>query len=82
MGSRELTPFGKRTRERLQRLNRDDDWLIEQFKKRGLYINRERYEDAIFGEIKSRPLETTIGKVLTEEEDIQRVAKMLGIRRQ
>ena len=81
MESRQLTQFGKRTKERLNRINRDDEWLLRQLKKKGISIDKARYEAVIYGDVKSRPHEISIGKLITEEEDIQRIAKMLGIKR-
>ena len=77
----QLTPFGKRTRERLAKLNRDEAWLLNQLKARDVFIGQERYLAIITGEVHSRPHELAIGKLLTDEENIQKLIKRAGIKR-
>ena len=77
----QLTPFGKRTRERLEKLGRDEDWLLAQLRKKEIFISKERYLQLITGEVKGKSHEIAIGKLLREEEDIVRITKMLGIKR-
>ena len=81
MESQQLTPFGKRTRERLKKLKRNEKWLLEQLRHRDVYMSQERYEAIITGEISSKPHELAIGKLLTDEETIQSLAKKVGIKR-
>lgn len=81
MDSQQLTPFGKRTEERLKKLKRDEQWLLEELRNRDVYISPERYRAIMTGEIHSRPHELAIGKLLTSEEDIQKLAKKAGIKR-
>lgn len=81
MESERLTPFGKRTRERLKKLNRDEKWLLSQLRKREIFITEERYLQVITGEVKGRPHEIAIGNLLHDDEKIQELAKRAGIKR-
>lgn len=81
MESEQLTPFGKRTKERLKKLNRDDAWVLAQFKKKEIFIDKDRYYGILTGEVKSKQHELAIGKLLDEEEKIQKIVKRTGIKR-
>lgn len=76
-----LTPFGRITQERLKALGKDEAWLLEKLAERRIFISQERYQQLMTGEIHSRPNEVSIGKLLSDEENIQRLAKKIGIRR-
>lgn len=78
---RELTPFGKRTRQRLKQLKHSEKWLLDRLRKKDIYISQERYLAIITGQLHSTPHEIAIGKTLTEEEEIQRLIKKAGIKR-
>ena len=81
MQPEQLTPFGKRTKERLKKLNRDDAWMLDQFKKKEIFIDKERYEGILSGTVRSRQHELLIAKLLDEEEKIQKIVKRTGIKR-
>ena len=76
-----LTPFGRITQERLTVLGKDEEWLLSKLAERRIFITHERYQQLITGEAHSRPNEVSIGKLLSDEENIQRLAKKIGIRR-
>ena len=77
-----LTPFGRITQERLTALGKDEDWLLAKLAERRIFISHERYQQLITGEVHSRPNEVSIGKLLSDEENIQRLTKKIGIRRE
>ena len=81
MEQQDLTPFGRRTVERLRTLKRDDDWLLENLRQRGIYMSKERYIEIITGQVMSKQQELSIGRLLTDEEKIQELAKKVGIKR-
>ena len=81
MQSNQLTPFGKRTKKRLKELNRNDKWLLDRLRSKDIYISKERYEAILRGDIHGTQHEIAIGKVLKEEEEIQRLIKVAGIKR-
>lgn len=77
----QLTPFGKRTRERLEKLDRDEDWLLKQLHKKKIMLDKERYIQLITGEVRGRPHEIAIANVLHDEEKIQELVKKARIKR-
>ena len=79
--SQQLTPFGKRTRERLEKLGKDEAWLLKQLRNKEIFLTEERYLQVITGEVRGRPHEIAIANVLHDEEHIQKLAKKIGIKR-
>lgn len=80
MDSQQLTPFGKRTRQRLKQLKHSEKWLLDRLRRNDIYISQERYEAIITGQLHSTPHEMAIGKVLKEAEEVQRLKKIARIK--
>lgn len=77
----QFSSFGRITQERLNALNRDEEWLLKHLAERRIYLSHERYQQIITGQFKSKPTEIAIGKLISEEENVQRLARKIGIRR-
>lgn len=77
----ELTAFGRMVERRLNELGRDKKWLC-----RMLYISHntryteERLDEILHKDRIGRGIEFSIGQILTEEKERQRLKKVIGLK--
>lgn len=77
----QLTPFGRKTYERLEKLNKTTEWLARKIREANdNSLTEERLLQILSGEYFSRAKEAIIGVILHEEEERQRLKKKLGIK--
>ena len=80
MSEEQLAPFGRSVMDRLNKIKKDEEWLITTLRSKGNFMTREQLRSVLSGETVSRPRQTMIGTVLHEEEQRQRLKKIAGIK--
>lgn len=76
-----LTHWGETVQKRLDKLGKDRAWICRMININGWHYQIEDLDMLMTGQSKSRPKEENVNRILAEEEERQRLKKVVGIKR-